>query len=111
VFVILNFFSLLLQTWNPKSKSEPYAQSASEIVKSAKTTVEEFFQIPIGITEELVQDLADGLETIFQDYMMFVAACGKYCKMYIHNDFSKNLRDCLKEHMETTYEMPINYCL
>ncbi|KAK2400153.1 protein unc-13 protein [Trifolium repens] len=64
------------ETWNPKSKSEPYAQSASEMVKSAKTTVEEFFQIPIGITEELVQDLADGLETIFQDYMMFVAACG-----------------------------------
>lgn len=78
--VFLNFFSLLLQTWNPKSKSEPYAQSAAELMKLAKTSVDEFFQIPIGITEELVQDLADGLEGLFQDYMMFVAACGKYCK-------------------------------
>lgn len=49
-------------------------------MKLAKTTVEEFFQIPIGITEELVQDLANGLESLLQDYMMFVAACGKYCK-------------------------------
>ena len=64
------------ETWNPKSKSELYAQSAAELVKLAKTTVEEFFQIPIGITEELIQDLADGLEGLFQDYMKFVATCG-----------------------------------
>ena len=64
------------ETWNPKSKSELYAQSAAELVKMAKTSVEEFFQIPIGITEELVQDLADGLEGLFQDYVNFVAACG-----------------------------------
>ncbi|OIW02146.1 hypothetical protein TanjilG_02370 [Lupinus angustifolius] len=64
------------ETWNPKSKSEPYAQSAAELMKLAKTTVEQFFQIPIGNTEDLVQDLADGLESLFQDYMMFVAACG-----------------------------------
>lgn len=64
------------ETWNPKSKSEPIAQSAAELVKLAKTTVEQFFQIPIGITEDIVQDLADGLESLFQDYMMFAAACG-----------------------------------
>ncbi|TKY53684.1 DUF810 protein [Spatholobus suberectus] len=64
------------ETWNPKSKSEPYAQSATELVKFAKTTVEQFFQIPIGITEDIVQELADGLESLFQDYMMFDAACG-----------------------------------
>ncbi|CAL0321156.1 unnamed protein product [Lupinus luteus] len=64
------------ETWNPKSKSEPFAQSAAELMKLAATTVEEFFQVPIAITESLVQDLADGLENLFQDYMMFVAACG-----------------------------------
>ncbi|KAL5194370.1 Protein unc-13 [Glycine soja] len=64
------------ETWNPKSKSEPYAPSAAELVKLTKTTVEEFFQIPVGITEDIVQELADGLESLFQDYMMFVAACG-----------------------------------
>ncbi|KAK7243044.1 hypothetical protein RIF29_37828 [Crotalaria pallida] len=64
------------ETWNPKSKTEPYAQSAAELVKLASTTVEQFFQIPIGNTEDLVQELANGLESLFQDYMMFVAACG-----------------------------------
>lgn len=39
--------------------------------------MDEFFEIPIGITEDLVQDLADGLENLFQDYTTFVASCGK----------------------------------
>ncbi|XP_027364413.1 protein unc-13 homolog [Abrus precatorius] len=64
------------ETWNPKSKSEPYAQSAADLMKFAKTTVDQFFQIPIGINEETIHYLADGLESLFQDYMMFVAACG-----------------------------------
>ncbi|MED6187179.1 hypothetical protein PIB30_074021 [Stylosanthes scabra] len=64
------------ETWNPKSKAEPIAQSAAELVKLAKTIVDEFFQIPVGITEDIVQDLANGLENLFQDYIMFVSACG-----------------------------------
>ncbi|TKY51841.1 DUF810 protein [Spatholobus suberectus] len=64
------------ETWNSKSKSEPHAQSAAELMKLAATIVEEFFQVPIAITEDLVQDLADGLENLFQDYMKFVASCG-----------------------------------
>ncbi|KAG4997824.1 hypothetical protein JHK82_028596 [Glycine max] len=64
------------ETWNPKSKSESHAQSAAELMKLAAITVEEFFQVPIVITEDLVQDLADGLENLFQDYMKFVASCG-----------------------------------
>ncbi|KAK7279200.1 hypothetical protein RJT34_24246 [Clitoria ternatea] len=64
------------ETWNPKSKSEPYAQSAAELMQFAKITVDHFFQIPIGMVEDTIQDLADGLENLFQDYMMFVAACG-----------------------------------
>ncbi|CAI8603034.1 unnamed protein product [Vicia faba] len=64
------------ETWNPKSKTELYAQSASELMKLAATTVDEFFQVPIAITEDLVQDLVDGLENLFMDYMKFVAACG-----------------------------------
>lgn len=31
----------------------------------------------MGITEDVVQELADGLEGLFQDYVMFVAACGE----------------------------------
>lgn len=73
----LQYFSFLLQTWNPKSKLEPYAQSAAELMKLAATTVDEFFQVPIAITEDLVQDLVDGLENLFQEYMNFVASCGK----------------------------------
>ncbi|OVA11845.1 Protein of unknown function DUF810 [Macleaya cordata] len=64
------------ETWNPKSKTEPYAQSAVELMRLARETVEDFFEIPIGISEDLVQELADGLELIFQDYISFVASCG-----------------------------------
>ncbi|KAK7278503.1 hypothetical protein RJT34_23533 [Clitoria ternatea] len=64
------------EAWNPKSKQEQYAQSAAELMELATTTVEEFFQVPIAITEDLVQDLADGLENLFEDYMKFVASCG-----------------------------------
>ncbi|RDX78457.1 hypothetical protein CR513_41269, partial [Mucuna pruriens] len=64
------------EAWNPKSKSEPYAKSVVEIMNLAKTIVQEFFQIPITITEDLVQELADGLQKIIREYIMFVAACG-----------------------------------
>ncbi|KAL3724677.1 hypothetical protein ACJRO7_029788 [Eucalyptus globulus] len=64
------------ETWNPKSKTEPYAQSAVELMRLIKETVDEFFDIPIGITEDLIQDLADGLGHLFQDYISFAALCG-----------------------------------
>ncbi|XP_048127738.1 protein unc-13 homolog isoform X2 [Rhodamnia argentea] len=64
------------ETWNPKSKTEPYAQSAVELMRLIKETVDEFFDIPIGITEDLIQDLADGLGHLFQDYISFAASCG-----------------------------------
>lgn len=65
------------QSWNPKSKSEPYAQSAVDLMKLVKVTVDEFFDIPVSARRELVQDLADGLETLFLDYTSFVSSCGK----------------------------------
>lgn len=80
---------IVLQTWNPKSKSEPYAQSAVELMKQAKEAVYDFFQIPIGITEDLVQDLADGLEMLFQDYTTFVSSAGKKNELKIKR-FTKN---------------------
>ncbi|KAF5465885.1 hypothetical protein F2P56_015850 [Juglans regia] len=64
------------ETWNPKSKSEPYAQSAVELMMLAKETVNDFFEIPIEITQDLVFDLADGLENQFEEYATFVASCG-----------------------------------
>ncbi|XP_077252796.1 protein unc-13 homolog isoform X2 [Tasmannia lanceolata] len=64
------------ETWNPRSKAEPYAQSAVDIMKLAKDTVDDFYEVPVGICDDLVQDLADGLETLLQEYISFVAACG-----------------------------------
>ncbi|KAJ8505193.1 hypothetical protein OPV22_006079 [Ensete ventricosum] len=64
------------ESWNPKSKSDPYAQSAMELMKLAKVTVDEFFEIQVGGRDELVQTLADGLDSLFQDYISFVASCG-----------------------------------
>ncbi|XP_058092275.1 protein unc-13 homolog [Magnolia sinica] len=65
------------ETWNPKSKTEAYAQSAVEIMRLAKETVDGFFEIPVGgICDDVLQDLADGLESLLQDYITFVASCG-----------------------------------
>ncbi|KAK6161280.1 hypothetical protein DH2020_004661 [Rehmannia glutinosa] len=63
------------ETWNPKSKTEPYAHSAAELVKFAKEAVESFFEIPVTVSENLVYDLTDGLEHLFGDYITFVASC------------------------------------
>lgn len=42
-----------------------------------KEIVNEFFEIPIGITEDLILDLAEGLEKIIEEYIIFVASCGE----------------------------------
>ncbi|KAF2314021.1 hypothetical protein GH714_021562 [Hevea brasiliensis] len=47
------------ETWNPKSKNEPYAQSIVELMKVVKEMVEEFFEIPVGVTDDLICDLAE----------------------------------------------------
>ncbi|KAI3826680.1 hypothetical protein L1987_00732 [Smallanthus sonchifolius] len=64
------------ETWNPKSKSEPYAQSAMELMKQTKEAVESFFDIPLGVSEDLVREFAGAIEHILQDYTDFVASCG-----------------------------------
>ncbi|KAM3326828.1 protein unc-13 [Capsicum chacoense] len=64
------------ETWNPKSKTEPYAQSAVDLMRHAKETVETFFEIPMAISDDLVGDLADGFEHLFKEYVTFVTSCG-----------------------------------
>ncbi|XP_022871406.1 uncharacterized protein LOC111390577 [Olea europaea var. sylvestris] len=64
------------ETWNPKSKTDPYANSAVDLIKFAKEAVENFFEIPVNISENLVYELADGLERLIRDYITFVASCG-----------------------------------
>ncbi|KAI3511468.1 hypothetical protein L1887_18622 [Cichorium endivia] len=64
------------ETWNPMSKSEPYAQSAMELMKQTKDAVDSFFGIPIGVSEELVREFANAVEQIVQDYTTLVASCG-----------------------------------
>ncbi|KAL9658929.1 hypothetical protein QQ045_018693 [Rhodiola kirilowii] len=64
------------ETWNPKSKMEPYAHSAAELVNMVKDAVDEFYEIPICISEDLLYDFAHILDRIFQDYTTFVSSCG-----------------------------------
>ncbi|KAK3153903.1 hypothetical protein QOZ80_2BG0183020 [Eleusine coracana subsp. coracana] len=64
------------ESWIPKSKEEPFAGSAMELMKLARATVDEFAEIPASAKDEVVHDLVDGLESIFQDYISFVASCG-----------------------------------
>ncbi|KAL6641065.1 hypothetical protein ACP70R_019246 [Stipagrostis hirtigluma subsp. patula] len=64
------------ESWIPKSKEEPFAGSVMELMKLARATVDEFSEIPASAKDEVVHDLVDGLESIFQDYISFVASCG-----------------------------------
>ncbi|RLN39232.1 hypothetical protein C2845_PM01G02440 [Panicum miliaceum] len=64
------------ESWILKSKGEPYARSAVELMKLAKATVDEFFGIPVTARGGMVQDLAGGLDAIFQEYISFLASCG-----------------------------------
>lgn len=67
---------LVLKTWTPVSNNEPYARSSMDLMKLAKVTFDEFFVIPVGIQDHMVQYLADGLDMLFHDYIAFVSACG-----------------------------------
>lgn len=57
---------------------EPYAHSASELVNLVKDAVDEFFEIPICISEDILYDFAHVVDRIFQDYITFVSSCGNY---------------------------------
>ncbi|KVI00382.1 Mammalian uncoordinated homology 13, domain 2 [Cynara cardunculus var. scolymus] len=52
------------ETWNPKSKSEPYAQSAVELMKQTKDAIDSFFDIPIGVSEDLVRSKQSYIPTL-----------------------------------------------
>ncbi|KAK3190389.1 hypothetical protein Dsin_029950 [Dipteronia sinensis] len=60
----------------PSPNQNHTAQSGVELMKLAKETVDDFFEIPIGISDDLVRDLADGLQLLFRDYTAFVGSCG-----------------------------------
>ena len=62
-----------------------------ELIKIAKQTIDDFFEIPIGLSDDLVQDLADGLERVIREYSGFVAACGKTFKYYTAKSFKTHI--------------------
>ncbi|XP_071687829.1 protein unc-13 homolog [Rutidosis leptorrhynchoides] len=64
------------ETWNPTSKSEPYAHSALELTRQTKDAIDTFFKIPIGVSEDLIREFANAIEDILHDYINFVASCG-----------------------------------
>lgn len=66
------------ESWNPRSKAEPYAQSAVDLMKLAKVTVDELLQkVPSGsCREELLQRLVDGIDHLVHQYALLVASTG-----------------------------------
>lgn len=47
-------------------------------MKLAKVTADEFFEIQAsGPREELLQELADGIDNLVQEYTSLVATCGE----------------------------------
>ncbi|EMS49044.1 hypothetical protein TRIUR3_17827 [Triticum urartu] len=69
------------ESWTARSKNEPYAQSAVDLMKLAKATLDEFFAIPVSARDGMLQDLADGLGAVFQDYVSFLASCGNTSRL------------------------------
>ncbi|CAM0874845.1 unnamed protein product [Alopecurus aequalis] len=66
------------ETWNPGSKAEPYAQSAVDLMKLAKATVDELMDIhqqwPML---EPIQHLVDGFDRLVHQYSSFLSSsCG-----------------------------------
>ncbi|CAN4091857.1 unnamed protein product [Withania somnifera] len=68
-------------TWNPKSKSEPYAQSAIDLATHSKEAVDNFFNIPTIITENLVNDIADGAKQNYMPTLPPLTRCGQDSKI------------------------------
>lgn len=73
------------ETWNPSSKSEPFAQPAVDLMKLARATVDELMEIhQQRAMPELVQHLVDGIDRLVQRYALFVASsCGGSKESYI----------------------------
>ncbi|KAI4303966.1 hypothetical protein MLD38_039542 [Melastoma candidum] len=64
------------ETWNPKSETEAYAQSAAELVVLTKGAVAEFKTIQEELSSDLNGHLVERLRDLFKDYISFAAACG-----------------------------------
>ncbi|XP_047315048.1 protein unc-13 homolog [Impatiens glandulifera] len=64
------------ESWNPISKNEAYAESAMELMKVAKEAIEDFFELPLAISEDLLLNFAKELNILFADYVSFLASCG-----------------------------------
>ncbi|CAL4970589.1 unnamed protein product [Urochloa decumbens] len=66
------------ESWNPRSKAEPYAQSAVDLMKLAKVTVDELLELQVSpppCRDELLQHLVNGIDELVQQYALLVAAC------------------------------------
>lgn len=68
----------LLNQWiqDRLGKGRELADSAVEIVAFARECVESFLSIPVNVSDNIVYELAEGLESIFRDYITFTASCG-----------------------------------
>ncbi|GJN01197.1 hypothetical protein PR202_ga18444 [Eleusine coracana subsp. coracana] len=72
----------------PQVQSEPYAQSAVDLMKLTKVTVDELLEIqvagqPPACREELLQHLVDGIDQLVHQYALLVASCGSNKESYV----------------------------
>ncbi|KAE8697004.1 Cyclopropane-fatty-acyl-phospholipid synthase isoform 1 [Hibiscus syriacus] len=85
-------------TWCPISKSERYAHSAVELMNLIKQTVNDFLEIPVGITEDLILDLAEGIEQEIAAYRLIFLDTNLvfYESLYISGVASSRIRPALR---------------
>ncbi|CAL5070974.1 unnamed protein product [Urochloa decumbens] len=73
------------ESWNPRSKAEPYAQSAVDLMKLAKVTVDELLELQVSppCRDELQQRLVNGIDQLVQQYALLVACAGPTKESYV----------------------------
>jgi len=86
------------ETWNPRSKAEPYAQSAVDLMKLAKLTMDELLEIQVApaCKEELLQRLVDGVDHLIHQYALLLASsCGAVTTcMHMHDSLLQHMHAC-----------------
>ncbi|KAE8734147.1 peptide transporter PTR3-A-like [Hibiscus syriacus] len=70
------------ETWNPKSKSEPYAQSSVEFISMANETVKDLFEIPVEIADDMILGLAEGSKRSYLPPLPPLTRCNPDSKLF-----------------------------
>ena len=67
---------MLIAELDPEVQSRALCAIGSRSDEAGQGDSGEFLEIPVLVRDDMVHDLVEGLERIFQDYTVFIASCG-----------------------------------